>query len=80
MDTNDIIEWPGYGMGALKSDCVEKTFHSGDGNLWAKSKDGRIFNVHPLVIKAGGYNNIPEHNYVPGVYPIRWEEIENGNQ
>lgn len=81
MDFNEIIKWPGYPLGALKKDATIKTFHSGDGDMWAVSRSGRYYNVHPLVIKAGGpdawgagANPYPEVNYLPGVYPIRWEE------
>ena len=65
------IAWPGYDM-AIVSSFVKHVGIASDGNTIVMSKDGKLFNTHPLQREAGwtpeAYTSISQ-----GCYPIRME-------
>lgn len=69
-----IIEWIGYGDGAITRDSVATKYKTTNGNTKVIDHNGDVYDVHPLVYSCGGYDS-PTIESKIGVYPIRWKEI-----
>jgi len=71
-NNENIIDWTGYGLGAIKADSesITNVQRDGDGNLHVWMGD-EVYNVHPKVTKCG-WNDDDQCEHTGGVYPIRW--------
>ena len=69
-----IIEWNGYGAGAITPDSVDTKEVDHTGSIIVTATDGSKYNVHPLAYSY--YNNDNECvDTVGGAYPIRWQVV-----
>jgi hypothetical protein len=74
-----IIDWIGYGLGAVTAETIGLKIFMKSGNTYALfmspgNRDSvQMANVHPRTMRCGSYvdaDDVIEHKH--GVYPIRW--------
>lgn len=67
----DLIKGYEYDYFVPSADAIHR-FRLSDGNLIIQDKEGRLFNVHPLI--SSRYNTKTRKNEdMPHSYPVRWQ-------